>query len=64
MVEENNSGTVAVSMRFFRLGLFINFVFSLLGIIPYLVFGFQGLLSEMSNGLWPILMCNIVIQCY
>lgn len=63
MQEENNMGTVAFAIRFFKLSLFINLIFSLVSIL--LAFALSGsLLSTPAMGLWPILMCDLVIQCY
>ena len=64
VMEENNMGTVPFAIRFFKLSLFINVVFCSLAVFPYLIFGFKGLLMEPAMGLWPILMCDLVIQCY
>lgn len=63
MQEENTMGTVAFSVRFFKLSLFINFIFSLVSILLGFA-GFTSLLMTPAMGLWPILMCDMVIQCY
>lgn len=57
-------GTVLMTLRFFKLSLFINVIFSLLAILIGMVFGVKQLLMEPAMGLWPIIMCDIVIQCY
>jgi uncharacterized membrane protein len=60
MQEENNMGTVAFAVRFFKLSLFIDFIFSLVSILLGLA-GFTSLLMTPAMGLWPILMCDLVI---
>ena len=63
MMEENNMGTVPFALRFFKLQVFINTVFAVVGaLLGYLVY--PKLLAEPAMGLWPILMCDLVIQCY
>lgn len=57
-------GTVPFAIRFFKLGLCINSLFSLLAILFYLITGSGMMVNEPAMGLWPILMCDIVIQCY
>ena len=56
-------GTVAFTVRFFKLSLFINFIFSMLSILIAFA-GVPSLLMMPAMGLWPILMCDLVIQCY
>jgi len=63
MREEDGMGTVAFAVRFFKLSLFINVIFSTLSILLALI-GFPSLLMTPAMGLWPILMCDLVIQCY
>lgn len=56
-------GTVAFSLRFFKLSIFVNIIFSLVSIL----IGFTIYPMAMATpgmGLWPILMCDLVIQCY
>lgn len=62
-MEENSIGTVPFTLKFWKLQIFINIVFALIGtIIGYVAF--PRLLMEPAMGLWPILMCDLVIQCY
>lgn len=61
--EEKMMGTVPFTLRFFKLALFINVVYSVLMIGGGLM-GAKFMLMDQYMGLWPILMCDIVIQCY
>lgn len=61
--EENQMGTVAFTVRFFKLSLFVNLIFSLFGIFLGMTVS-QMILITPCMGLWPILMCDLVIQCY
>jgi membrane associated rhomboid family serine protease len=63
MQEENNMGTVPFALRFFKLSLFINVLFCLVSILIGFA-AFPSLLKTPAMGLWPILMCDLVIQCY
>jgi hypothetical protein len=63
MREEEGMGTVAFAVRFFKLSLFINMIFSSVSILIAFI-GFPSLLATPAMGLWPILMCDMVIQCY
>ena len=63
VMEEKNMGTVAFTIRFWKLVLFMNVFYSILGIIGGLA-GLSFMLMDQYMGLWPILMCDIVIQCY
>ena len=56
-------GTVAFTVRFFKLSLFINFIFSIVSILLGMTV-MSSLLMTPAMGLWPILMCDLVIQCY
>jgi len=62
-MEEKAMGTVPFTLRFWKLALFINVIYSVLGILGGLA-GAKFLLADQYMGLWPILMCDIVIQCY
>jgi len=63
VLEENNMGTVPFTVRFLKLSLFINVVFSAVGLLIGM-FVFPGVLSTPFMGLWPIIFCDMVIQCY
>ena len=61
--EEEDMGTVPFTIRFFKLSFFINVVFCA---VAFLV-GFTIMPAAMLSpcmGLWPILFCDLVIQCY
>jgi uncharacterized membrane protein len=60
MREEDGMGTVAFTIRFFKLSLFINVIFSVVSILIALA-GIPSLLATPAMGLWPILMCDLVI---
>jgi hypothetical protein len=60
MGEEDQLGTVLYTIRFFKLSIFINTLFSLIGIIFGLI-AFPRLLAEPGMGLWPMMMCCLVI---
>ena len=60
VMEENSVGTVPFALKFWKLQIFINVVFAILGtMLGYLVS--QKLMMEPAMGLWPILMCDMVI---
>jgi hypothetical protein len=61
--EENQMGTVAFTIRFFKLSIFVNILFCVVSILIALI-GFPMVLAIPGMGLWPILMCDLVIQCY
>ena len=56
-------GTVAFTVRFFKLSIFVNVIFSLVSILIGMTVSAMVLLTP-CMGLWPILMCDLVIQCY
>ena len=63
VMEENAMGTVPFALRFFKLQVFINLLFAVVGtILGTLIM--NDIMYERSMGLWPILMCDLVIQCY
>ena len=62
-MEENEMGTVHFTIRFFKLSLFINVLFGFVSVALGL-FVLPVLLKEEELGLWPILFCDLVIQCY
>jgi len=62
MYEEDEMGTVPFTIRFFKLSLFINVLFCALGL--GLGFVMPMLAAKPLMGLWPILFCDMVIQCY
>lgn len=63
MVEENAMGTVPFAIRFFKLTLFINIVYSAVSIgLGLLVL--PAIMRQPSMGLWPVIFCDMVIQCY
>jgi len=61
--EENNMGTVAFTIRFFKLSIFVDVIFSLLSILVGMTISSMVMMTP-CMGLWPILMCDLVIQCY
>jgi len=63
VMEENSLGTVPFTMRFVKLSIFINFVYSVFTCVLGLAY-FTSLLSMPAMGLWPIIFCDMVIQCY
>merc|ERR1712086_117174 len=63
MIEENAMGTVPFAIRFLKLTIFINVLFSAVSLLlGFLVF--PSLLGSPSMGLWPVIFCDMVIQCY
>ena len=63
MIEEDSMGTVPYTIRFLKLNLIINVVYSVVAILLG-VFVIPGILQVPSMGLWPIIFCDMVIQCY
>ena len=62
-LEESKIGTVHFAIRFWRLSIFINLMYSLFAIFVYLVFGYPGIVVAHSMGLWPLLFCDLAIEC-
>jgi len=60
IVEENQIGTVPFTIRFFKNSFVINSMFCTIGIFLHLV-GIDAAYYEPCLGLWPILICDIVI---
>jgi membrane associated rhomboid family serine protease len=60
--EENQIGTVPFAVKFWKLSIFINFIYSLFSIILGML-AFPSVMEMPTMGLWPILMCDLVIQC-
>jgi hypothetical protein len=63
IMEENSMGTLPLVIRFIKLTVFINVIFS----VFCLTFGLTlapSLLNMSCMGLWPIIFCDMVIQCY
>jgi len=61
--EEGDMGTVPFTLRFFKLSVFINVMFCALAFVV----GFTIMPAAVRSpcmGLWPILFCDLVIQCY
>jgi len=63
MLEENTMGTVPFAIRFFKLSLVINVVYSLFCLLVGLTVA-PTLLMMPCVSLWPIIFCDMVIQCY
>lgn len=63
MYEEEEMGTVPFTIRFFKLSLFINVVFCALAFLAGFTIWPAAMISP-CMGLWPILFCDLVIQCY
>lgn len=62
-LEENSMGTVPFALRFFKLSLVINVLYSTFClIIGYTLL--PRLLQMPAVSLWPIIFCDMVIQCY
>ena len=60
VMEERSIGTVPFAVRFLKLSIFINGLFVVISLVlGYLAF--PSLLMTPSMGLWPVLMCDIVI---
>lgn len=53
-----------MAVRFFKLSIFINILHVSVALAIGLGLGYQKFMMEPSMGLWPIIMCDIVIQCY
>lgn len=54
-------GTVPFALRFFVLSTFINLFYGLIGLaIGQLS---RSVLMQPTMGLWPILFCDLVLQC-
>ena len=60
MVEENAMGTVPFAIRFFKLTLFINVVYTVFAIAVGLLL-LPGIMRQPSMGLWPVIFCDMVI---
>ncbi len=63
MLEENTMGTVPFAIRFLKLSLLINLVFSVFCLVVGLTLA-PALLGMPCVSLWPIIFCDMVIQCY
>jgi hypothetical protein len=59
-MDENEQGTVRFAVRFFKMNLFIAVLFSTIGISVGLLL-LKGMLMQTIMGLWPILMCDMVV---
>jgi hypothetical protein len=63
ILEENSMGTVPFAIRFFKLSAFINVLYSVVcGIIGLTIM--PAVMMQPAMGLWPIIFCDLVIQCY
>ena len=60
MMDENEQVTVRFAIRFFKMNLFIAVLFSTIGISVGLLL-LKGMLMQTIMGLWPILMCDMVV---
>lgn len=60
--EEKDMGTVPFTLRFFKLSLIINVLFVLISFM--VAFIAPSFIATPCMGLWPILFCDLVIQCY
>lgn len=60
--EEKEMGTVPFALRFFKLSFFINTMFCLVSFLA--AFLVPSFIKVPCMGLWPILFCDLVIQCY
>lgn len=56
-------GTVPFTIRFFKLSVFINVLFCAAGFLVGFTIMPQAMVTP-CMGLWPILFCDLVIQCY
>lgn len=63
VVEENTMGTVPLAIRFFKLTVLINVLYSVFCLAVGLTL-FPALLMMPAISLWPIIFCDMVIQCY
>jgi hypothetical protein len=59
-MDENEQGTVRFAVRFFKMNFFIAVLFSTIGISVGLLL-LKGMLMQTIMGLWPILMCDMVV---
>ena len=63
LIEENSMGTVPFALRFLKLALFVNVVYTLVSLA--LAFTILPQAAGMPlMGLWPIIFTDMVIQCY
>lgn len=60
MYEEDEMGTVPFTLRFFKLSLFINVLFCVLGLGLGMTV-MPAIAMKPLMGLWPILFCDMVI---
>jgi hypothetical protein len=61
MNQEKVEGTVKFAFRFFVIAIVIEGLFDVLAF--GLSFYIPSIIKEVSVGLWPILFCDIVIEC-
>ena len=61
MMQEKLDGTVKQCVRFFGTVLIIGALFVTLCLL--LAFAYPAAMAQISIGLWPILFCDIVIEC-
>ncbi len=61
MTQEKVEGTVKFAFRFFVIAIVIGLLFNALAYA--ISFYMPSIMKEVSIGLWPILFCDIVIEC-
>lgn len=60
--QERSEGTVRQAVRFLTTSVVIQILFTLACFLLSMVVN-AGFMKSMSIGLWPILFCDIVIEC-
>ena len=61
--DERSQGTVLFTLRFFILNTFINTLSCGIALLLHFV-GVDIFMRSQENGLWSILFCNLLIECY
>lgn len=61
VMDEQQLGTVPFALRFFVLSTFINVFYGVFGVALGQLS--KGILMQPTMGLWPILFCDLVLQC-
>jgi hypothetical protein len=63
IMQEKQEGTVKMACKFIVTSVTIQVLYTLLCLILSLVTSNSRIMQSMSIGLWPILFCDIVIEC-
>ena len=62
-MQEKQDGTVKMACKFLVTSTTIQILYTLLCLVLSLAMSNPRLMQSMSIGLWPILFCDIVIEC-